>query len=63
MKKRWQGWIITADWYDQAGCFPDRIERTRKDAIAAFRRNNPDSYTWRHLKRLGWRCARATVRW
>jgi hypothetical protein len=62
---KWQGWIITSDWYDEMekGHFAGNVCRTRADAIDEFMQNFPDHRSWRSLKRIGWRCIKCTVSW
>jgi hypothetical protein len=61
---KWQGWIVTSDWYDEMGSgeFCGMVWRTRTEAIREFLNNLPGS-TWRGLKRHGWRCVKCTVNW
>ncbi len=62
---KWQGWVITADWYDEMGKghFCGKIHRTRAEAIREFMSNFDTPGTWRGQKRLGWRCVKCTVNW
>lgn len=61
----WQGWIITANWYDDMGRgeFCGGVERTRTEAIRQFMKNSPEDQPWRSHKRQGWRCVKCVVRW
>ncbi len=63
---KWQGWIVTADWYDEmgAGYFCGAVHRTRTEAIKKFLENCPDEpASWPRAKREGWRCVKCTVSW
>ncbi len=62
---KWQGWIVTADWYDEMGkgYFAGDVCRTRKDAIDEFLQSWPSNKSWRSLKRNGWRCIKCIVSW
>ncbi len=62
---KWQGWIVTADWYDGMGSgeFPGRVHHTRSGAIKEFMSFSDATGTWRGQKRLGWRCVKCTVNW
>ncbi len=62
---KWQGWIITADWYDKmsTGHFCGLVHRIRTEAIKDFMSNFGHGETWRGQKRRGWRCVKCTVAW
>lgn len=63
---KWQGWIITADWYDNmssTGQFCGSVHRTRAEAISDFLQSFPESASWQRARRQGWRCVKCLVNW
>lgn len=60
---KWQGWIITSDWYDKMGSGHFCGNRTRVEAIKEFLESWPGGESWQSLKRRGWRCIKCTANW